>query len=101
MPCFLTADPLTSLLGPVPLLLAGGLLTRLRNWRGVSSPSAAHAPYEVTCACGQVARGARLPVYQVIRCASCGDELFILPLSRLPAVGTSVARRRLPTAAGR
>jgi hypothetical protein len=48
-----------------------------------------------------VARGARLPVHQVIRCAGCGDELFILPLSRLPRVDTSVSRRRLPAAAGR
>jgi hypothetical protein len=101
LPCLAILDPLAALLGPVPLLLAGGLLTRLRNWRGVSPPSAAHAPYEVTCACGQVARGARLPVHQVIRCTRCGDELFVLPLSRLPAVQTSAGRRRLPKAASR
>jgi hypothetical protein len=101
LPCLAILDPLPALLGPVPLLLAGGLLTRLRNWRGASAPSAAHAPYEVTCACGQVARGARLPVHQVIRCAHCGDELFVLPLSRLPRVDASPGRRRLPAAAGR
>jgi hypothetical protein len=93
--------PFPSTLGPLPLLLAGGLLTRLRNWRAGSPPSSAQPLYEVTCACGQVARGARLPVYQVVRCGHCGEELFILPVSRLPAVRASGRRRRVPAASGR
>jgi hypothetical protein len=41
-------------------------------------------PFEVTCTCGQVATGVRRAEYQVIRCARCGADLFVLPLSRLP-----------------
>jgi hypothetical protein len=40
-------------------------------------------------------------VHQVIRCARCGEELFVLPTSRLPAVRVSGGRVRLPAAAGR
>jgi hypothetical protein len=101
LPCLSILDPLSSILGPAPLLLAGGLLTSIRKWRGVASRSAPHPSYEVTCACGEVARGSRLPVHQVIRCGRCGDELFILPSSRLPPVRASGGRRRLPAATSR
>ncbi|MCI0461598.1 MAG: hypothetical protein L0Z62_32005 [Gemmataceae bacterium] len=65
-----------------------GLLTRLRGWWGSRSAPAA-LPYEVTCPCGQVATGLRMPEAQVIRCSRCGEELFVLPLSRLPEVTAS------------
>jgi hypothetical protein len=42
-------------------------------------------PFEVACACGQLAKGYRRPDHQVIACPGCGRSIFILPLSPLPA----------------
>jgi hypothetical protein len=81
---FAIFDPHSPTFDPFWLLLAGGLLTGLRRWRAAPQAPAAPVPFEVTCACGQVAAGLRRPEHQVLRCARCGAELFILPLSRLP-----------------
>ncbi len=84
MPPLVTLAPET--LDPFWLLLAGGLLTGIRRWQGAPQAAPASVPFEVTCTCGQVATGLRRPEHQVIPCGRCGAELFILPLSRLPAV---------------
>src|SRR5262245_59196448 len=90
---FPTFDPLpphSSILPPdffvVNLLLLGGVLARLKGWWGGARLPAAPIPYEIPCACGEVAAGFRKPEPQAVRCARCGEELFVLPLSRLPEV---------------
>ncbi len=80
------------------LLLVGGVLARFKDWWVVRPLAAPAAPYEVTCACGQVATGLRRSAAQTVRCARCGEELFILPLSRLPEVARGKAVRPTPTA---
>jgi hypothetical protein len=51
--------------------------------------------YEVACDCGETIRGERQLRHQVLTCPSCGERVFVLPLSPLgtldaaPAGGTS------------
>jgi hypothetical protein len=70
-------------------MLMTGVLGRLRRWWAAPQPTP--AAYEVACACGETARGARLPEPQVISCRRCGAELFVLPRSCLPPVTASAA----------
>jgi hypothetical protein len=63
------------------------LVAKLRRlWPLKRSAVQSRAPYEVTCACGQVATGFRQREYQTLRCSRCGNEVFVLPLSPFPAV---------------
>jgi hypothetical protein len=62
------------------------LRTYLRRWRPAASGSAVVAPYEVTCACGQIVRGLRKRRHQVVPCPGCGAGVFVLPRSPWPAV---------------
>lgn len=58
------------------------LLPRLRHWlspRRLSAP--APVPFEVACACGRKLAGSRTPTHQILPCPSCGDNVFVLPLS--------------------
>jgi hypothetical protein len=86
--------PLSALLDFPWLLLTGGLLTGIRRWRAAPSAAAPAVRFEVRCACGQLASGLRAAGHQVVPCAHCGAEMFILPLNRLPAVQPSRQRRR-------
>jgi hypothetical protein len=87
-------------LGPL-LFLAGGLLSGVRKWRRAPAPPPSSLPYEVACACGQRATGLRQPGHQVVRCARCGEPLFILPCSRLPPVRPPGKRSRPAASAPR
>ncbi len=62
----------------------GNLLARARRWWKLDGLARVPAvPYQIACACGQVARGQRKPRHQVVRCAACGAPVFVLPLSPL------------------
>lgn len=56
-------------------------------WRASSLLGTGGAPYEITCVCGQVARGWRQRTHQVLRCRHCDAPVFVLGRSPLPAVG--------------
>lgn len=61
------------------------VVARIRGWWPLGSGhSGAGAPYEVACACGQVAQGQRQATHQVVRCAACHQPVFVLPYSPLP-----------------
>jgi hypothetical protein len=82
------------------------VVARVRGWwRLGSGHSGAGSPYEVACACGQVARGQRQATHQVIRCATCQQSVFVLPYSPLPrwsaAEVPANGAPRARTAAGR
>lgn len=67
-------------------------LVRLAAWwklrlTASSSPTA----YDLSCVCGQTCQGPRQLRHQVVRCARCNRELFVLPLSPLPAVRLGAA----------
>ena len=49
------------------------------------------APFTVRCHCGAALQGQRLAHHQVVRCAQCGAERFILPRSALPGVKADAA----------
>jgi hypothetical protein len=85
----------------------GNLVSRVRRWWRPRARRPAAAPYEVACACGQVARGTRQARHQVVRCGSCRQPVFVLPASPLPhwstadvpapsGVAPSLAARRSP-----
>jgi hypothetical protein len=77
------------------------LVARVQHWwRPGRRPAGSAAPYEVACACGQVLRGRRQARHQVLRCAGCGQPVFVLPYSPLPDAGTPGAPGGSP-AAGR
>jgi hypothetical protein len=85
----------------------GNLVSRVRRWWRPGARRPAAVPYEVACACGQVARGTRQAHHQVVRCGTCRQPVFVLPASPLPhwstadmpapsSVVPSVAARRSP-----
>jgi hypothetical protein len=41
--------------------------------------------YAIDCRCGAVARGRRLAESQIVACTACGQPVFVLPISPLPA----------------
>ncbi|HLW65466.1 MAG TPA: hypothetical protein VKS79_09125, partial [Gemmataceae bacterium] len=49
------------------------------------------APFTVRCHCGAMLQGHRLAHHQVVRCAQCDAERFILPRSALPGVKAETA----------
>src|SRR5438067_10852459 len=64
-------------------------------------PAPASVAYAIECSCGAVARGDRSAVQQIVRCARCGQELFVFPVPPLPAelaggVAALDGRPRLP-----
>ncbi len=77
-------------------------LPRLRRWWEFARPSwsGRSVPYAVACRCSHILRGQRRRRHQVVRCPSCGQSVFVLPLSAYPAVhaansGPSAASSRL------
>lgn len=44
---------------------------------------------EITCWCGRILRGRRLPRFQRLECASCAEVLFVLPLDAYPATSST------------
>jgi DNA-directed RNA polymerase subunit RPC12/RpoP len=59
-----------------------------------STPS---VPYAVPCPCGEVLRGEREKKHQVVTCPKCGQSVFILPRSPLPAYTEAGEGERKPT----
>jgi hypothetical protein len=59
------------------------LIARARRWWKRDGLRAPPVPYEVACACGEVARGLRQARHQVVRCGACGGPVFVLPRSPL------------------
>jgi hypothetical protein len=51
---------------------------------GHSNGSDASVPFTVKCSAGHVVRGLRQRRHQVVRCAECGVEVFVLPRSPFP-----------------
>jgi hypothetical protein len=60
------------------------LVARVQRWWQPGGRSGVAVPYEVACACGHVVRGQRQERHQVVRCPSCRQAVFVLPLSPLP-----------------
>jgi hypothetical protein len=73
------------------------LIARARHWWAAQPPQpAAEEPFDVACSCGQRARGARQPRYQVVRCLGCGNPVFVLGRSPIADVrGTSSGSKSL------
>lgn len=73
-----------------------------RGWKGLWRPAPPAAPFKVACPCGAEQTGVRGARYQVVRCPGCGEDVFVLPRSPLPAVpddppgGRPAAGRRSP-----
>lgn len=57
----------------------------LHAWAGKSHRSAASIPVAVKCSAGHIVRGLRQRRHQIVRCAECGLDVFILP--RTPFLG--------------
>ncbi len=68
------------------------VISLVRRWWAVQPAPA--DPYDVACPCGQRARGLRQARHQVLRCAACGQPVFVLGYS--PLAGTTGE----PSAAG-
>lgn len=72
------------------------LLGRAKKvWKGLGPPEPP-APqfYRVSCPEGHVLRGQRTEGYQALRCPGCGEGVFILPRSPLPAPPAPAARKK-------
>src|SRR5204862_215217 len=65
-----------------------------RWWLAIAGPPAAPVPFHLVCNCGHVTTGYRRAERQVLPCPSCGERLFVLPLSRLPPVLTDTEQPR-------
>jgi hypothetical protein len=63
-----------------------GLSYIRRWWTNGTAVDPAIATYAITCDCGKLMQGQRRAQHQVVRCSGCNRELFVLPLSPLPAV---------------
>lgn len=57
-----------------------------RKWTASRVSLAVPGHYRVTCPCGQIMTGSRLPVFQAISCTKCGQAAFVLPRSPLPPI---------------
>jgi hypothetical protein len=69
------------------------VLINVKHWWGNGrAPAATPVPYEVVCTCGRSSRGQRETRHQVVPCPGCGRQLFVLPTSPLPAIGSSAAK---------
>jgi hypothetical protein len=67
------------------MLLVNQLAGKLRHWwRPTPQQVRAPVPFEVVCYCNQTTQGLRQAKHQVVRCAHCGRNLFVLPYSPLP-----------------
>jgi hypothetical protein len=76
------------------------LLSRARRWwLGSDGTPAPVVPFEVSCACGQVAAGVRQDRHQIVPCPGCGQPLFVLPRSAYPAPEQYQRETPDPTAA--
>jgi len=64
-------------------------IVNVQRWWGNGQSSSGVVPFEIVCSCGKAMRGRREERHQVVPCAGCGRRLFVLPMSRLPAVGAS------------
>jgi hypothetical protein len=63
------------------------LISRVRRWWARPARPAADEPYDISCSCGQHARGLRRARHQVVRCLACGGPVFVLGRSPLAEAG--------------
>ncbi len=61
------------------------LLARMRSWWASRPHAVSSQPFRVACVCGQIVAGLRRRRYQVLRCPSCGNKVFILGNSPIPS----------------
>jgi hypothetical protein len=54
--------------------------------------------FAVSCRCGKVLRGQRGTAHQVLRCAGCGRNVFILPTGSFQPPGAPAQPRPIPSA---
>ncbi len=68
-------------------------------WKQRRTASSSSTNFDLACVCGQTCQGQRQRRHQVVRCSRCNRELFVLPLSPLPAVrvGTGAATAESPS----
>lgn len=57
-----------------------------RKWTASRSTPNPSTRFGVSCSCGQIITGTRLPAFQVIPCVNCGQSVFVLPRSPLPPI---------------
>jgi hypothetical protein len=68
----------------------------MRHWITVPGATRAPVPFALVCPCGQKVIGQRQAQHQVVRCAGCGRNLFVLPYSSLPPVAPDGPEAPLP-----
>jgi hypothetical protein len=71
----------------------------VKHWIVAPGVVRAPVPFALACVCGHKAVGQRQAQHQVVRCAGCGRNLFVLPFSPLPPV--SADKAVTPSAAAR
>lgn len=69
-------------------------------WARLYQPAPPPA-FEVSCSCGSRVSGVRTSTCQTVRCAACGQEVFVLPASSLPLPEPPVSSETAATPAAR